>query len=215
MILRDKEGNFILKKNGFGRTFNLHKSKKGHPVIYMQISPSLIKEEENELFKNGRRSFSSRIIFSEKEFNLDISKHFSVREERELAYALVKQNINIRIPQMGKREADIVIKDSNAQIEITNLKPSKINRNKNNAHGEGAHINARLCEGFLRVTKNIVPYYFLIINKGWSEYRWVKETCNLIQPNVVTIYTDFSGDWAGLVAKEILHKIKLFGKNDN
>ena len=213
MILRDKKGRFIIKKDQYGRLFNLHKSKEGYPTTYMQISPSLIKEEENELFNNGRRCFSSRILLSEKEFNLDISHHFLVKEERELAYELTKRNINIKIPQMGKREADIILKDSNAQIEITNLNPRKEN-SKNNPHGEGAHINARFGEGFLRVTKNIIPYYFLVINKNWKKFEWVKETCRLVQPKVITIFTDFQEDWTEKVAKKIESKINMF-ENDN
>jgi|TARA_Y100000310_G_C20699639_1_gene828523 hypothetical protein len=215
MILRNGNGEFIIRKYGKGNTFNLYKSKSGYPKVYMPLPPSLIKNEENELFENGRRCFSSRALLSEKEFDLDISKYFVVKEERELAYSLMKQNVSIRIPQMGKREADIVLKDVGAQIEVTNIMPRKGQRHKNNAHGEGSHLNARLCEGFLRVTNKIVPYYFVVFNKAWMDYGWVEDTCDLIKPKVIPLVTNFKDNWAEDIAKKINLKIKQLKKNDN
>lgn len=215
ILLRDSAGKFIIRKYKFGRIFNFSKTKRGYPIVYMQMSPSLIKKEENKLFEEGKRSFSSRIILSQKEFKIDIYKFFMTREERELAYALLKKNINIRIPQMGKREADIVLKDNGAQIEVTNLMPRNEDRHKNNAHGEGIHINARLGEGFIRVTKKIIPYYFLILNISWKKYKWVQETCKLVEPNVITLYTDFNGNWSENITKKIISEIKLHKENDN
>ena len=116
---------------------------------------------------------------------------------------------------MGKREADIVLKDDNSQIEITNLIPKEAYRSKNNAHGEGSHINARICEGFLRTTKNIIPYYFLIFNKKWEDYQWVNETCEMVKPKVITISTNFEENWADEIAKKIKNTLTFLKKDDN
>lgn len=96
LICRDKKGNFIIRKSPKGNLFNFYKNPKGHPLAYMQISPSLIKEKENLLFISSRRCFSSRAFLSSKEFQLDISKFFSTKEERQLAYALLSKNISVR-----------------------------------------------------------------------------------------------------------------------
>jgi hypothetical protein len=110
---------------------------------------------------------------------------------------------------MGKREADILLPDVNSQIEVTKIMPAKLKRQKNNAHGEGVHINARLCEGFLRTQKNLVDKFFLVLYKSWGDYGWVRDICIMIKPSVIPIFTDFDEGWAEKVAKEIkYHTLK-------
>ncbi len=150
LVCRDENGNFVIKKNIDGNSFSFYKNPNGYPLAYMQISPSLIKEKENNLFKSGRRCFSSRAFLSSKEFQLDISKFFINKEERQLAYALLNRNTAVRIPEIRKREADIILKDCRIQIELTTISPS-IESNKNSPHSGGMHINGRICEGFLIV----------------------------------------------------------------
>jgi hypothetical protein len=212
VVIRNPKGKFIIRKHHNGRKFNFHKNKKGHPLAYMQISPSLITEKENKLFESGRRCFSSRAYLSGREFDLNISNFFMTKDERELAYALLKKNINVRIPEMRKREADIVLKDFGIQIEITHLKPREKENHKNSPHTEGVHINARICEGFLRVIKGITPYYFVIFDKQWLNYSWVKDLIEMVKPKVFCLTTDFNDDWEEIVSskiKSILIKLNL------
>lgn len=204
MVHRIGDKFYILKDN-LGKEFNFYKGKNGHPLAYMQVSPSLITEKEKKIFMNGRRCISFKAFLSSKDFNLDISRFFMTPEERELAYSLLKQNINIRIPEMRKREADIVLQDSYTQIEVTSIMPrSKEARIKNNPHGEGIHLNARFCEGFFRVTKKITPCFFVVFHKEWMENKWVRDLCDLIKPRVIGIPTDFKNNWT----KEVIRKIK-------
>lgn len=203
VIARNKKGEFILKRDKRGRTFNLYKDKKGHALSYMQISPSLVTKKEKRLFESGRRCVSSRAYLSRKEFNLDISQFFMTKTERELAYALLKRNINVRIPEMRKREADIVLKDSGIQIELTNLKPREKENTKNSPHTEGVHINARICEGYLRVSKGLVPSYFVVFNKSWLNYKWINDLILIAEPQVNCITTDFEFGWEKHVADKI------------
>ncbi len=203
LITRNRKGEFILKKSEKGRAFNFYKNKKGHPLAYMQVSPSLITEEENRLFKSGKRCVSSRAYLSNKEFDLDISKFFMTKDERELAYALLKRNINVRIPEMRKREADIILKDSGIQIEVTHLKPREKETHHNSPHTDGVHINARLCEGHLRVKKNLTPLYLVVFNKKWIKYKWVNDLIRMVQPCVRCITTNFEYDWEEKVADKI------------
>ena len=203
LVGRNKRGEFILRKDPRGRIFNFYKNKKGHPLAYMQISPSLVTEKEIKQFEFGKRSIPSRAYLSRGEFDLDISKFFMTRDEKELAYALLKRDINVRIPEMRKREADIVLKESGIQIEITHLKPREKENHKNSPHTEGVHINARICEGYLRVTKNIVPLYFVVFNQKWLKYKWVNDLIPIVKPHVKCITTDFEFGWEEIVADKI------------
>lgn len=198
-VLKDKEGS----------EFKLYKYKDGHPLVYLMISPSLISEAEKEIFKK-RRCISFKAFLSKKDFNLDISKYFANKEERELAYALLKNNIHIRIPEMRKREADIVIQEDNSQIEVTRIIPKLNDITKNNPHSEGVHINARICEGFLRVKNKKIPHFFVVFSEKWMKYRWVGELCDMVKPKVIAIPTNFLENWA----EEVANKIKLNLKND-
>ena len=200
---RNKQGDFILRKNKRGRIFNFCKFKDRRVLAYMQISPSLITRRENKLFRSGRKAISYKAYLSSKEFYLDISRFFSTKDEKELAYAILKRGINVRIPEMRKREADIVLKDSGVQIEVTKLKPNEKKTHHNSPHTDGAHINARLCEGYLRVTKKIVPLYFVVINHKWLTHGWVKELISQVEPSVVCIATDFEDGWEEKVADKI------------
>lgn len=212
LICRDKKDNFIIRKNPKGNPFNFYRYPKGYPLAYMQISPSLIKEKENLLFKSGRRCFPSKIFLSSREFQLDISKFFMHKEERALAYALLNRNINVRIPDMRKREADIVLTDHDIQIEITTIHPRpQAECRKNSPHSEGLHINGRLCEGFLRVTRKIVPYYIVVFNKIWMKLKWVQDTCSLVEPRVLAITTNFKKGWENDVADKIVAKFTELG----
>ena len=133
------------------------------------------------------------------------------KDERELAYALLRRNINVRIPEMRKREADIVLKDYGIQIEITHLKPREKENHKNSPHTEGVHINARLCEGYLRVTKNKTPLYFVVFNETWLNYKWVGDLISEVKPQVRCITTDFEAGWEEIVA----NKVKSILKEEN
>jgi hypothetical protein len=192
-----------------GLEFKLYKNKKGHPLTYLMISPSLLNKTEKELFKK-RRCISFKAFLSKKEFDLDISKYLTNKEERELAYALLRNKINIRIPEMRKREADIVIEDNNSQIEITRIMPRKNDSSKNNAHSEGIHINGRLCEGFVRVTRENINKFFVVFHKEWIQCGWVRELCKRVGPRVIAIPTDFLKNWA----EDVANKIKINIKND-
>ncbi|MFH0752636.1 MAG: hypothetical protein V1914_03505 [archaeon] len=200
---RNQQGNFILRNDKRGRHFNFYKSKQGHPLAYMQISPSLITEEENKLFQAGRKAVSNRVYLSGKEFKLDISRFFSTKDEKELAYALLQRGINVRIPEMHKREADIVLKDSGVQIEVTQLKPKKNKSSQNSPHTTGVHINARLSEGYVRVTKNMAPLYFVVFNGSWKKYKWVTDLVKMVEPHVKCISTNFEPNWEDNVANTI------------
>jgi len=90
-ILRKGDGTFVIRKWKNGRPFNLYKYPNGNPVVYIPIPPYLIKDNEKELFKNGRTSLACKVELSEKEFQIDISKFFQTKEERELAYSLLKK----------------------------------------------------------------------------------------------------------------------------
>ncbi len=113
---------------------------------------------------------------------------------------------------MRKREADIVLTDYNIQIEITATKPRPQKDNhKNNPHSEGLHINARICEGFLRVAKRIVPYYILIFNKKWMKFKWVHDLCDLVKPKVIIIPTKFEDGWENNLADKIIKNLAEAG----
>jgi hypothetical protein len=81
--------------------------------------------------------------------------------------------------------------------------PASVKKEKNNAHGEGVHINARLCEGFLRVQKGLVKRFFVVFHRAWSNYNWVNDICNIIKPSVIPIFTEFDSGWAEKVSEEI------------
>ncbi|MDD5163716.1 MAG: hypothetical protein PHD95_05935 [Candidatus ainarchaeum sp.] len=200
---RNTNGNFIIRKNDQGKEFHLYKYASGTPVAYMQISSQFITDSEKKLFKSGKRCISYRAFLSEKDFNLDISRFFTYREERELAYALLKKGAPIKIPRMRLREADIILRENNAQIEVTNVLPRE-GENKNNPHGEGMHINGRLCEGFLRAVKKEVPIYFVVFNKKWLSLNWVRQLVEQVKPNVVAIGTDFEKGWEDEVSDKII-----------
>jgi hypothetical protein len=207
---RDESSNFIIRKSPEGKKFNLYKYPNGRPVTYLQISPEFLTEEEKELFGRGKRSISYRAFLSGKEFRLDISKFFATKEERGLAYALIDKGMEIRIPKMRERQGDIILRNSSAQIEVTNLMPGK-GANKNNAHGEGIHINGRLCEGFLRVKKKETPLFFVVFNEKWLEHKWIGNLTRQVKPEVIAITTDFKGRWAEKVSNEIIkHVEKVF-----
>ncbi|MBW3019053.1 hypothetical protein KY329_02630 [Candidatus Woesearchaeota archaeon] len=212
LLGRTEKGEFVLRRDKRGTNFNLFINKKGHPLVYMQLSPDFITEEEHNLFKSGRRCFSSKALFSRKEFDLDVSKFFMTKDERELARALLTKGVNIRIPEMRKREADIVLNESGAQIEITRVKPRLGENTKNSPHSEGVHINARLCEGFLRVSKGVTPFYIVVFDKQWEGYGWVKELMESVKPKVYCYTTDFEQDWENTIAKKI--KTVLCKEND-
>ena len=147
-------------------------------------------------FDAGRTAISSKAFLCEKDFDLDISEFFYDERERELAKALKNRGIEIGIPEMGRREADILLPKMNAQIEVTTIMPVKIGKHKNNAHGTGVHINARLCEGFVRVTNKKIDTFFVVVHKDWMEHRWVKDLNEMIKPKVVLVPTDFKNNWA-------------------
>ena len=65
-------------------------------------------------------------------------------------------------------------------------------------------------EGFLRVTKGLIKYYFLVIDKRWFSFKWVKESARIIGDSIVIIATDFGENWQEEVADSI--KKKLAGK---
>lgn len=205
-IARNDQGSFIITKNSDGRSFSFYRTPQGYPLAYLSLPPSLINEEEKKIFGEGRRCISLRAYLSSKEFELDISKFFVNKEERELAYALMARNINIRIPEMRKREADIVL-EQNIQLEITRLKPRK-ESSKNSPHTEGVYINARLCEGFLRAMNGIVPFYFVVFDKRWLKFGWVRDLINEVKPKVISILTDFEENWQENVAEKIKNKLK-------
>ncbi|MCX6802706.1 MAG: hypothetical protein NT067_06370 [Candidatus Diapherotrites archaeon] len=201
---REKNGNFTIRKNPKGKKLHLYRYPNGHPLAYLQISQKFLTKKEKEIFKNGRRSISYRAFLSEKEFELDISKFFNAKEERELAYSLLKKGVEISIPKMGERQGDIILKKSGIQIEITNLLPGKAS-NKNNAHGEGIHINGRLCEGFLRVKKQETPLFVVVFNERWVEQKWVEQLVQQVKPEVIVITTNFKDDWAEDVSRKIVN----------
>lgn len=202
LIGRNKNGEFIIRRDKRGLSFNLYIDKRGYPLAYLQISPSFITKKEYNYFKSGKRSISNKAYLSYKEFNLNISDFFMTKTERELAKELIKLRVNINYPQMHKREADIILRDSGAQIEVTTIKPRK-EKGKNNAHGEGIHINAKLCEGYVRVTKGIVPIYFFVFDKKWLEYKWLKDLIPLVVPPVELLPTNFKINWEKQIAKKI------------
>lgn len=164
------------------------------------------------MFNEGRRCFSTNILFSSKEFQLDIPKFFVNKEERELASALLKRNINIRMPDSRKREADIVLDDYGIQIEITKVSPRPFPQtHKNSPHCEGLHINGRICEGFLRVAKKVVPYYIVVFKDKWMKVRWVNELKKLVKPEVILITTNFKKEWEDNVADKMISKLTELG----
>lgn len=207
-ILRKKDGTFVIRKWKNGRPFNLYKYPNGNPVVYIPLPPSLIKENEKRLFKNGRTSLPSKVELSEKEFQLNISKFFQTKEEKELAYSLLEKGIKVRIPEAHKREGDIITQNPYTQIEVTTIKPVEKDFVKNNPHGEGVHLNARICEGFLRVAKGIVPIFFVVFHEDWMKFKWVRNLIELVRPNVICIPTNFDQGWEEWVANEIQLKLK-------
>lgn len=207
IVNRDKNGNFIIEKHPNGRFFNFYKPKSRGAMAYMQISPSLITETEKELFKAGRRAVSYKAYLNSNEFNIKIGDLFQHETERELAQALIDRKIKIRAPEMRKREADIVIEKPLTQIEITTIKPSK-QKQKNNAHGEGIHLNARICEGFVRVKKRLIDKYVIVYKRGWEDYAWFRELKKLAERELLFIPTNFEESWAKKAAFEIINDIK-------
>ncbi|MFH1256683.1 MAG: hypothetical protein V1494_05340 [Candidatus Diapherotrites archaeon] len=201
-LKRDSSGDFIIRKSPKGKRLNLYKNPEGRPLAYISIDSSFLTKKEIEIFKNGKRNISYRAFVSKKELNIDISKFFSTREERELADALVKKGVNIKLPRMRQREGDILLDFCNAQIEITNIMPP--NGNKNSPHSEGMHINGRLCEGFLRVTKKEANLFFVVFNEEWLKNNWVKKLIDQVKPKVISITTDFRNGWAQDVAEKIM-----------
>lgn len=204
-----REGDdFLIKKNSKGNEFHFYKNKEGHPLSYMQISPAFLKDNEKEIFKNGRSAISFKAFLCSKDFGLDISEFFYDKKERELAKDLLNQGVEIRIPEMGKREADILLPEINGQIEVTTIMPANIKKNKNNAHGSGVHINARLCEGFVRVVNNKINKFFVVLHKSWMDQGWVRDTYEMIKPRVILLPTDFEENWSAKVAEKIIMEMK-------
>lgn len=199
---------FFLKTNPEGNKMSFHKNKDGHAMAYMQISSSFLNKDEMNLFEKGRCSISSRAFLCNKDFGFDISEFFYDLKEKELVKALVNKGIPIQVPEMGKREADILLPKIGGQIEVTTIMPVGIAKNKNNAHGEGVHINARLCEGFVRVTNNKINKFFVVLYKDWMDYLWVKELYEMIKPKVILIPTDFEGNWAEKTVETLTNHLK-------
>jgi len=206
----ERVGNkFYILKDKRGIEFKLYKNYKGHPLTYISISPSLLTKKEKEIFRK-KRCISFKAFLSSIDFNLDISRFFINKEERELAYALLKTRVKIRIPEMRKREADILIQENKSQIEITKVMPRINKKNKNTPHTEGVHITAKLCEGFLRIKKKKVNTFFVVFHEEWMKYKWVRNLCEMVKPKVISIPTNFVGDWA----KKVAEKIKGVLEND-
>jgi len=214
IFLRTKTGEFIIKKDFRGFPLHFYKGKNRGCLAYMQISHLLITEKEKEKFLSGRRAISNKLSISLKEFNINLPDFFSTKDERELASALINEGIKIRIPDARKREADIVLLGSNVQIELTHLKPQKPEELKNSPHSEGVHINARICEGYLRVSKGIVPLYIVIFNKDWIKNTWLKDLIEQVKPEVICFVTDFNDFWEMKVSKEIKKILIERGLND-
>ena len=186
---------FFLKSNPNGNKMNLYKNKDGYVMAYMQISPSFLTNEEMDLFEKGRSAISFKVFLCNKDLGFDISEFFYDKQEKELAKELINRGISIQVPRMGKREADILLPDIKGQIEVTSVMPVRVAKNKNNAHGEGVHINARICEGFVRVINNKINKFFVVLHKDWMEYQWIKDLYEMIKPKVILIPTDFKVNW--------------------
>jgi hypothetical protein len=204
LIGRNHKGDFILRKDERGIPFCLYLSKGRSAFAYITISPDLIKKFESDLFFQGRRSIPTKVYFSRNEFGIDISKYFIVKEEQELASGLLQLGFNIRIPQMGKREADIVLRRSKVQIEITRIKTRRNPRSSTNSpHTDGIFINARICEGFLKVSKKIVPLYIVVFREEWLDFKWVRDLIATTSPEVFCLTTNFNKGWEEQIAREI------------
>lgn len=207
-----KGTDFFIVKDDDGMEMGVYKQKKGAALNYVQISKDFLLEEEKELFFKGRWCISREAYVSMKEFGLDVYNFFHDQQEKELARALIERGIKISQPMMHKREGDILLPDIAGQIEVTKIKPvhGVGKRFKNNAHGGGVHINARLCEGFLRVNKNETKIFFVVLHEQWMEYNWVRELYEKITPSVVVIPTNFEDGWNFRVADKL--KEELIGK---
>lgn len=210
-LIRNGKDFFIIKDDR-GMNMSSYKQKKGAALSYVQISKDFLLEEEKDLFSKGRWCVCRDAYVSMKEFGLNICDFFYDQQERELARALIEQGINISQPLMHKREGDILLPDIKGQVEVTKIKPvSGIGKkHKNNAHGGGVHINARLCEGFLRINKNEAGIFFVVLHEQWMEYGWVKKLYEKVKPGVILIPTDFEENWnlkaANKIKNELINK---------
>ncbi len=204
LIGRNHKGDFILRKDERGIPFCFYSGKGRSPFAYITISPELIRPSEYKLFSQGKRSIPTKVYLSRNEFGIDISKYFIVKEEQELASGLLQLGFNIRIPQMGKREADIVLRKSKTPIEITRIKPRRKSRsNTNSPHTDGIFINARICEGFLKVSKKIVPLYIVVFREEWLDFKWVRDLIATTLPEVFCLTTNFNKGGEEQIAREI------------
>lgn len=200
---RRPNGDFAIFQRKDGILLHYYKGKgRGSGIAYVQLPDRFVLPDEKELFEAGRRAISYKAFISAKDFNLDISKYFTDPKERELAFELLRRKILIRHPQPGLREADIVLDGTGNQIEVTKIAPI-MPLQKNNAHGEGVHVNARICEGYLRVKTGKISKYYLVLDRRWLSFSWVKrlmlETCDQVR----IIPTDFGCEWASGVADSI------------
>jgi len=205
-----RKGNifFVKRDDAKGIAFNLYKYPNGHPVIYAPIPPEIITGFEKTLFDKGRRSVKSRVCISPAEFNLELYNFFLVEEEQKLARELTNRNIRVSPPDMRIRSGDLLLRDYKSEIEITTIAPSN-NKQKNGAHGStGAHINARICEGYIWTKNKNLDKYFVVIDKSWSEYNWVNELIDLVKPNVNVLFTSFKKDWENKISEDVLKIIK-------
>jgi|GEM_PF-3228488 len=208
ILIFRKNNLFCIKHHKDGITLNLYKDAKGHPMAYAPIPPILVNDSEKTLFDTGRRSIKSRVCVSPSDFNLELYNLFLVREERDLAKELIHRGIKVSLPDVRIRSGDLLLKENNAQIEITTIMPNS-NKQKNGPHGSsGAHINARICEAYLRTKVLGVKSFFVILNQAWADYTWINDLIELIEPNVKVLFTNFTDKWQIDASKEIVRSLR-------
>ena len=176
----------------------------GKRRIQICIPEAILNEKEKRLLSK-KSWFSTEIKMNIESFNLKIEDFYGVREEKEMVRYLIKKNIKVKIKNISD-PYDFYLPEYFSCIEVHNSVPGYgdlVTRHK----VRPAMVRLRILEAIFSVNNTKIKNFFLIINKGWSTGKYIKELTEKIDKRVHIIYTNFENEWYEKVGEGMINKL--------
>jgi hypothetical protein len=118
---------------------------------------------------------------------------------------LIKKGLKIGIKDY-RDPYDIFLTESISCIEVHNSNPNKEDLSTRHKVKPGL-VRLRILEADYLVKNNRINNFFVILNRGWENGKYINEITENITKGVYILFTDFNEDWYKKIGEIIIDQI--------
>lgn len=174
--------------------------------VQICIPKEILNKDEIENLSN-LRWLPINIRLNLESFGLKIIDFYSVSEERELVRYLIERKLKIEVKDY-RDPYDIFLPEYNSGIEIHNSMPYSVDLSTRHKVKPG-QVRLRILEADNLIRNKKVNNFFVILNNGWENGRFIKELTDNLSKGVYVFFTDFKRDWYKNIGEKIVEHSRI------